>query len=66
MQISAREVICKKRALVKNLSVNLETSAQTTFADYTALLLEPDNLSEPERRTPMSALQTKRKNCTKT
>jgi len=28
------------------------------FADFTELLLEPVNLSEPEHRTPISTLQT--------
>jgi len=58
-----REVICKKRALVKNLNANLETSAQIAFADFTELLLEPANLSEPEFGTSISVLQTKKRFC---
>jgi len=33
---------------------------QIAFADFTELLLEPDNLSEPEFGTSISTLQTKK------
>jgi len=51
---------CAGRLFAKNVNeLLLETSMQIAFADFTEPAFEPDNLSEPEGRTSISALQTR-------